>query len=80
MLAQETLTLSMPPGCLRIFYISEHQKMIKQYTRANSTSAEGIDITWGSWKTFQKFDTKKAMTERVEELEQETDIIFDGRM
>lgn len=67
-------------GCLRIFCISEHQKMIKQYTRANSTIAEGVDITWGSWKTFEKFNTKKAMMERAKELENESDVIFDGRI
>ena len=45
----------------------------------NSTTAEGIDnITWGSWKTFETFTTKRAMMERVQELQQDNTIIFDG--
>ena len=65
---------------LKILYISEQEKIIKQYTRANSTTAEVDEITWGSWKVFERFDTKKAMMERVKELEQEPDVIFDGRL
>lgn len=67
-------------GSLRIFYVSEHERIIKQFTRAKSTTAEGVHITLGSWKTFEKFDTKKAMMDRVKELEQESDVIFDGRI
>jgi hypothetical protein len=66
-------------GGLRVFRICEQDKMLKEYTRANSTNAEGVDITWGSWKTFEKFKTKKALYERVKELEQEPNVIFDGR-
>lgn len=67
-------------GTLKVFSISEHEKLIKQYTIANSTIAEVDKITWGSWKTFERFDSKKAMMERVRELEQESDVIFDGRL
>lgn len=67
-------------GVLKILYISEHEKIIKHYTRANSTTAEVDEITWGSWKVFEKFETKKAMMDRVKELEQESDVIFDGRI
>ena len=54
---------------------------MKTHRFANSTAAEGIKhITRGSWKTAEKFDTKKAMMQRVKELEQEPDVIFDGRL
>ena len=67
-------------GIFRIFRVDEYAKILKQYTTANSTTAEGIEsITWGSWKVFEKFETKKALMNRVKELEQEPDVIFDGR-
>lgn len=67
-------------GTLKILYVSEHEKIIKQYTQASTTTAEVDEITWGSWKVFEKFETKKAMMQRVKELEQNQHIIFDGQV
>lgn len=67
-------------GVLRIFRVDEYAKVLKQYTLANSTIADGIErITWGSWKIVEKFDTKKALKAKVLELVKESDCIFDGK-
>lgn len=60
-------------GTLRIFRISEHEKKLKEYTKSN-----GDIQSQGTWKTFETFETKKTMMERVQELQQDNTIIFDG--
>lgn len=66
-------------GIFRIFRIDDYAKIIKEYSKAKSTIAEGTAITWGSWKTFEKFETKKAMYERAAELQQDEHVIFEGK-
>ena len=66
-------------GIFRIFRISNYEKVIKEYTKAKSTVAEVDSIDWGSWKTFEKFQTKKAMYARAAELQQDEHVIFEGK-
>lgn len=66
---------------LRLFRVDTQEKMIKEYTPVNSTSMEGVNMeNYGSWKHFEKFDTKKALKERIVELEDNPTHIFENHL
>lgn len=66
---------------LRLFQIDGYYKELKEYTPARNSTAEGVDIsTWGSWKRFETFPTKKALKARIEELEDNPTIIFENHL
>mgnify|MGYP003584443244 CR=1 FL=1 len=50
--------------------------LMKQYTPSNGNLGDG----WGSWKTIETFLTKKALQDRVRELERDPEAILDGHI
>lgn len=52
----------------------EREILLKEYTPSNGSNGWGF----GSWKTCERFDTKKALTARIRELESKPDCIIDG--
>lgn len=67
----------MRSGIFRIFRVDDYAKVIKEYTTARNTVTE---MCSGTWKIFEKFDTKKAMYAKAADLQQDEHVIFAGML
>lgn len=53
---------------------------LKEYTPATNTTGRDDSVIIGSWKTLETFITKKALKDRIKELEQNEHVIISGRI
>lgn len=64
---------------LRIFRVCERELLLKEYSRVIG-GVGSPDYISGSWKHVERFQTKKALKERMAELEQDEHIIFENHL
>jgi hypothetical protein len=66
---------------LRVFRVDEHTCTLKEFKRGKTTSYEGdAPSGLGSWQKFEQLPTKAAVKRRIQELDQDAQIVFESRI